>query len=740
MTILRQWWPWPLGLACTALACTSTQEPGAGSGGSANGAAGSDSGAGGHGGIGSAAGGQDLPHEFTVTGTVTDGESLVEGAIVMQAGGTKHLVTGADGVFSILLTQEIPGIPTLVAAKQGYRTRGEEFRELPSGPVELRLRFVTQTDNTDYAFGIPGVGDPTNDNSTAFCGHCHTTFTKQWRGSAHSRAAKTIQVQDVYAGTALALLSERDCVSQGGQWRSGLQPGSPAIATNKCYLGGGVLPSLNPGCDSTSTCDAPSHPSPPTNFGECANCHAPGMDGPLGGRSLHEASGISYDAGVHCDFCHKISDVDLAEPAGVGGRLRILRPIDRLKKDDLSSPLLQVMFGPLPDVPNVFMGGSLQPKFKSAELCAGCHEYRQAALVPGTTLAPRFASGLPVHSTYSEWQESSFAQSNVVCQDCHMPPDDTGLVGLLDVTTPQNADTAFGFVRPPDQIRQHTFRGPLHGEPRFIEKALTLSVSTAIAGALLVVTPEVKNVAAGHAIPTGEPMRALALVIIADGCGERLVQTSGPMLPIDAGVFASTKATAPLSGLSIMWPGASASWVGKVLVARRSTGTFDDYDGQGIFALAAGLPAAEKGAPNYSIVAITGIAASGANQIGLESAVDIAANDELLVVDVPPSQLSDGAPALAHAGAPGWWFARSTVDSNGATQPHYRATDIAFDTRLGPGQTWSRAFGFALPPSCAQVSIRAELLYRQFSWKEGRARQWGVVDHVVHSQTNVVNP
>ncbi|HTN85895.1 MAG TPA: hypothetical protein VL242_19480, partial [Sorangium sp.] len=62
---------------------------------------------------------EELPRTFVVTGVVTDGASPLEGALVMQAGGEPDMVTGPDGAFSIEITRDIPGQPTLVAAKVG---------------------------------------------------------------------------------------------------------------------------------------------------------------------------------------------------------------------------------------------------------------------------------------------------------------------------------------------------------------------------------------------------------------------------------------------------------------------------------------------------------------------------------------------------------------------------------------------------------------------------------------------
>ena len=50
-----------------------------------------------------------------------------------------------------------------------------------------------------------------------------------------------------------------------------------------------------------------------TEFGGCADCHAPAINGRLGGRDLLEATDFSYDYGVHCDFCHE-SPISISAP------------------------------------------------------------------------------------------------------------------------------------------------------------------------------------------------------------------------------------------------------------------------------------------------------------------------------------------------------------------------------------------------------------------------------------------
>jgi len=96
----------------------------------------------------SSSSGGALPDVFTVTGVVTDGQKPVAGATVMQGGGKPAFETGADGSFSIEMTTAIPGTPTIVAAKIGYRTGGVEFFDAPMEPVEIVMHEVSPPDNT----------------------------------------------------------------------------------------------------------------------------------------------------------------------------------------------------------------------------------------------------------------------------------------------------------------------------------------------------------------------------------------------------------------------------------------------------------------------------------------------------------------------------------------------------------------------------------------------------------------
>lgn len=688
-----------------------------------------------------------LPQSFTVSGVVTDGTKPVGGAIVMQGGaGKPAMITGPDGAYTLTLTQSIPGTPTVVATKLGYRTEGVEIPSLPGGPVDVALKVVTPPDNTAYQFGDPGTGDAAHDNSTKYCGHCHTTMVAQFQTSAHAEAARSPLVQDLYAGVSEAFTTQAACAAAGGSWRTGIVPGQAPSAMSKCYLGGGVLPDLNPSCGGPAqpACDDPALPaaSKPSSFGRCADCHAPGIDGKAGGRNLHEATGIAYENGNHCDVCHHARDVDLTRPPGVAGALILQRPHDAVSSDP-GAQLVQVMYGPLLDVPNAFMGGSLQPKFSSSELCGACHDQKQEALLPGTQLDPaRWPGGLPTHSAYSEWAASPYnIQGGKQCQDCHMPPDDTGLTNTVDVTKLPLASITFGFARPPDQIRKHIFRDPLNGSPRFIDQAIVMSLATSSGGAKLGVDVQIQNLGAGHALPTGEPMRSLVLLVDAAACGQAMRAVDG-MTVNDVGGAAAQGAVGAgvtVAGAVVTWPaGAALAKPGDVVRVVRPTGMYDDYAGIGFFASPALSPKA-KGLELQAPVGEATVLSTSANALTLSAALPTQAGDVVYLGDALPAPPADGATSLALAGRAGYTFARVLVDPGGVRGvPHYRAVDMISDNRIAPMAAAMTSHAFAIPAGCSMGSVTATLLYRQIPVGIARLRGWPAKDYVVASATKIV--
>lgn len=680
-----------------------------------------------------------VPPSFTIEGHVVDQDgNPVPQAIVLQAGRSDEptQLSSADGSFTLAMTYSGVGIPTVVATKLGYRTAGLEVYEVPDGAVELVLRAAEPPDNEAYVYGEPGKG---KDPSTAFCGHCHDSIAAEFQTSGHARATREPLVQAIYAGTTFAHSNESACLAAGGRWLIGKVPGTASDTTSKCYVGGGVLPDLNLQCGGADepACDDPSLPQAarPTAFGRCADCHSPGMYGKAGGRDLHDAVGIAYENGVHCDFCHKVADVDLAKPAGTGGRLKVQRPSETFSDGPPGGKLRQVMFGPLLDVPNPNMGGSLQPKFATAELCAGCHEHHQEALVPGTSLAERFADGLPVHTTYSEWLEGPYSKAGVHCQRCHMPANDK-LDSAADLGNAETASITYGFPRPSEQIRRHTFQGPLVKQspksPRLIDAALAQTLGATIDGDELEVTVDVGNLGCGHAVPTGEPMRAVLLVLEASCDGTALSAIDGLTLDEVGGSRARGVVGGDLTlvGNTVTWSAAaSTAKPGDVLRVVRATGSHHDYDGVGLFA-GATLAAADKGMPILKPVGEAKVMSVSGDTLMLDGPLLAEPGDIAYLGDALAT--TEGQTSLALAGRPGLSFARVLVDAAGNLQvPHHRAIDMVRDNRIAPTKVQRSTYRFALAPSCSGKSalIETTLLYRPLPQSMAALRGVVALDH-----------
>ena len=691
-----------------------------------------------------------LPDSLTVSGVVTDGTSPVAGALVMQAGGSPDppgaVVTGADGAFSITLSSAIPGTRTVMAAKVGYRTAGIELDAVPSAPLELEMRFVTPPDNPAYLWADPGTGDASHDISTKFCGHCHTTYAKDFTSSGHADAIKSPLVQDLYAGAASGFTTEIPCTAFGGRWLTGVVPGQGSPAP-RCYLGAGVLPDLNPACAAGSTaCDDPALAAAqkPTAFGACADCHAAGIDGKAGGRDLLEATGVTFENGRQCDVCHHVADVDLGKPAGNAGALVLQRPRDTTT-GAIGAPLVQATFGPLPDVSNGFVGASYQPLFGASEICAPCHEQKQGALVPGQHLdAARWPDGLPTHSTYSEWKASG---STEPCQACHMPADTSGLTNSLDVTTPPDASVTFGFVRRPDQLHRHTFLGPLDKGPdgaRLLDAALSVTVNGSIDNGELVLEATVTNLGAGHAIPTGEPLRQLVLLASGSACGAPLSATGGQTVADLGGSRARgvVGQGVTLSGTKLAWAeGAAVAKQWQVVRAVRPTGAFDDYAGIGSFA-SPSLSPQEKGIELRAPVGETFVVSTGAGEITLASVLPLAPGDLVYLGDAltfPANPIAEGDPSRAVAGRPGQLFARVLADASGARgAPHHRAIDVVSDNRLADHASATSAHRFAIPAGCSSATLTATVLHRKAPFDLALERGWDVREQLAAQASQTI--
>lgn len=639
-------------------------------------------------------------HDVRVRVTVDGG--FEPGVRVTQGGVNNGVDTDAEGYATVAVDFDLDAELWLVAshpeARQGVVEVPEAWSaESPTLTVDL-VRF-DPSDNPDYVFRDPG--EPERRASTEQCAHCHVTLNESWFGSAHRDAARNPVVHDVYAGTASAYTDQAACEAAGGRWWEGLTPGTQSAGL-RCYLGSGTLPDLND-CGDAAPCDGVAEQT-----GACADCHAPGIDGELGGRDLLEATGHAYEYGVHCDVCHKVESVDLDAPAGVAGRLHVVRP----SEEGNLLPFAPMYFGPYHDVGNPFMGAVQRDHFQSPRLCAGCHELDQAVLTGDAIDTARWPQGtLPIHETYSEWAATPL-NPGVPCHDCHMPADPAATnsadLQLLDI----GVGLATGWVRTPGSVRQHVWEGPRTPDSTLLSLAAGLSVQTTDSAGTLAVQVTVDNQGAGHSLPTGEPSRALILTVEARCGSEPLVATGGAAVPD----FGDALAVQEASGDWSVWPGAQ---VGQVVRVVSRPGSFVDYPGVGPFgdgtfdAEARGLPV-ELVVGRSTITGVTG---------------------DTVTFDAP---LPTGDRAYLGderhlAGAPGMAFAKVLVGADGARRvPHHAAVDVASDNRIPAGSSWRSDHEFAL--SCADPVVEARLLHRPYPEALRAERGWADRDQVIASE------
>ena len=565
-------------------------------------------------------------------------------------------------------------------------------------PLTIELIRFERSDNPDYAFNDPG--EPGRRATTAQCGHCHRTTNDQWVASVHASSASNPVVQDLYAGTSGTLASATDCANAGGRWVEGLEPGTRQPRF-RCYLGDGFLPERNPDCRDTSCDDRAAE------VGNCADCHAPGIDGVLGGRGLLEATGIAFDHGVHCDVCHRVESIDLAAAPGAAGRLRLLRPTEPASPAIGSGGWRPLTFGPSPDSPNIRMGSVQRDHFRKSEFCAGCHELRQSDFTDGRVPdAARWPTGsIPVQTTFSEWMAGPLSTS-APCQSCHMPPDaEAGNHGDIQIYADPIIGIVAGWFRPAGSMRKHTWPGPRQPGSRMLALAAALQISKQIAADRVVARVTVKNVGAGHAIPTGEPLRHLLLTVRAECDGTPLSPIGGAAVP-DYGGYRQQKQSGDDWAV---WPGAQ---VGDRIRVIDQPGDYVDYRGVDPFA-------DDRWTPEQRGLL---------REVYRGESIVVGVTGDRVTLDAP---LPAGARAYLvrseddWAGRPGFGFARVLAAADGRRMvPHFAALDVVSDNRLMPQTEWTSEHTFAA--TCADPIVHAELAYRRYPVRLAREKRWSL--------------
>ncbi|ADH84850.1 multiheme c-type cytochrome [Desulfurivibrio alkaliphilus] len=239
----------------------------------------------------------------------------------------------------------------------------------------------------------------------------------------------------------------------------------------------------------------------------CGPCHAP-VAARTGQLPPHDGS--EFDAvsqrGVSCDFCHTVTGLEQVYNMG-----HVSEP-GRVKR------------GPRGDGREMYHAVEFSELHTRAEFCGSCHQ----------VIHP--ATGVAIIDTYQDWQNNEYGQKNIRCQDCHMTP--TPGVGQRRgraATMGENRSNVAFHAFSGGSVYVQEFLG--HREQarmarEMLRAAAVVELSPRVTNdATLELTVDVRNVGAGHKIPTGVTyIRKMWLQVeVLNGAGEK-VYSSGHLV------------------------------------------------------------------------------------------------------------------------------------------------------------------------------------------------------------------
>jgi hypothetical protein len=229
------------------------------------------------------------------------------------------------------------------------------------------------------------------------------------------------------------------------------------------------------------------------------------------------------EQGVSCIACHRI--VDAKKMGNSSFSLDLTQRKKYLYEDAHSDMKVWITQKLINANPHVHKHEYMKPLYKKSEYCASCHN----------EFLPH--SGRKVVSTYEQWEKSPYndpknPKKHKDCIDCHMTQLKNGKF------TPLQGTSTLGGKKKKD-IKVHYFAGGNHflsglknkeNESQSIQLLKTsakLDVSLDTQGLLKV---GVKNVGAGHKLPTGAAdFRELWLEITVTDKNEKIVFSSGKL-------------------------------------------------------------------------------------------------------------------------------------------------------------------------------------------------------------------
>jgi hypothetical protein len=200
-------------------------------------------------------------------------------------------------------------------------------------------------------------------------------------------------------------------------------------------------------------------------------------------NSLPRAKHV-VDRGVFCDFCHSIASVAQRQPFN-HNYVPDAGPGRNKKRADLEFP-----WSPYHET-------QVSELHEGADLCGICHNEKNPL-------------GVWVKATHNEWTETVYAEREIACQWCHMPPRE-GKPAKMGRERPWN--------------HRHWFGGGFTG---FVEGAATVNIrfheDAVTAGSTVPLEITVGDIATGHLFPTGatEERDVWLRVALYDAHGEEL--------------------------------------------------------------------------------------------------------------------------------------------------------------------------------------------------------------------------
>lgn len=217
----------------------------------------------------------------------------------------------------------------------------------------------------------------------------------------------------------------------------------------------------------------------------CLKCHSPigdlrGETSPPKGATDGSALSDIAKEGVTCDFCHTVSGKGPGWPGNASYE---------------ADPGLTKR-GPYKDSVSPGHDTAYSEFHTSSDFCGSCHDVNHPV------------NGLALEATYTEWKESRWAELGVQCQDCHMTP------GAGPSEPGSGVVATFGPER--DRVYRMDFTGAntVFGKREAAEERLKGAAEVELTlegvgdqgvrpGDPVTAVVRVKNVAAGHYLPTG---------------------------------------------------------------------------------------------------------------------------------------------------------------------------------------------------------------------------------------------